>query len=675
MTEYSTVCPRNCYSTCSFKVVTENGRIAAIRPHAANLATPEGPCLKGLAYVERANSADRLLYPLRKVGNGQFERVSWDEAFDLLTNRLRKYRDESGPHSVMFFAASGMSGLLNGVATNFWKLFGGATTTYGNLCWPAGLEATRLTLGANLHNDPWDLVNARLIVLWGKNPAETNVQQMLHIAKAQETGARLMVVDPRRTASSDRAQWLVQIKPGTDAALALGLANELIRQGLTNKKFVETHVLGFDSFAERVKNYQPEKVAAVCGIPAKSIPMLAEIIGTTAPMTLVPGYGMQRFSNGGQTIRALLALSVITGNIGIAGGCWHYANLQSYVFDALKEPENYYPGTEAPCFRRAVSMARLGDDLLNLTNPAVRMIWVERGNPLTQNPDTNKVRQAFRKAEFRVVVDQFMTDTALEADLVLPAKNMFEQADLVGSYWNPYVQLRQQVTEPAGEVKPESEIYHQLASRLGFDAEATALALPSPGKENTENWLAEKLKPFDGLTLEKLKEGPVLPPTHQPIPFANGHFPTPSGKIELWSDEAARRWGVDPLPDYIPLETNHQFPLMLMSPNSKNRIHSQFGNLEVIRQFESEPVLWVNPVDASSRGLKHHDKATLFNDVAEAPVVIGLDAGIRQGGVVLTNGHWHQHGASPNLFTRGRHTDMGYGTAFHDTFVELKKRV
>lgn len=673
MPEFSTVCPRNCYSTCSFKVMTNDGRVTAIRPHPGNLATPEGPCLKGLAYLERANSAQRLLYPQLKDHSGRFLRISWDETFDLLSSRLVQYRKESGAHSVLFYAASGMSGLLNGVATNFWKLFGGATTTYGNLCWPAGLEATRLTLGANLHNDPWDLVNSRLIVLWGKNPAETNVQQMLHIARAQEAGARLMVVDPRRTASADRAQWLVQIKPGTDAALALGLAHELIRKGLINQPFISNHVLGFEAFAERASNYPPEKVAAICGIPAESIPMLAEIIGTTAPMTLVPGYGMQRFSNGGQTIRTLLALSVITGNIGIAGGCWHYANLQSYVFDTLKEPENYYPGSEAPCFRRAVSMARLGDDLLNLTDPAVRMIWVERGNPLTQNPDTHKVRQAFRKAEFRVVIDQFMTDTALEADLVLPAKNMFEQTDLVGSYWNPYVQLRQQVVEPAGEVKPESEIYHQLAVRLGFSPGEIVSAIPSPGKENTESWLAEKLKPFEGLSLDKLKEGPVLPATHQPIPFANGHFPTPSGKIELWSEEAVRRWGVDPLPDFIPIETSHEYPLMLMSPNSKNRIHSQFGNLEVIKQFEPEPVLWVNPADALARGLRHHDKATLFNDVGKAEVVIGLDGGIRQGGVVLTNGHWHQHGASPNLFTRGRHTDMGYGTAFHDTYVELKK--
>lgn len=673
MPEFTTACPRNCYSTCSFKVEVVNGKVTSIRPHPANLATPEGPCIKGLAYVERANAPDRILFPLQKQPDGQFTRIDWDDALTQIAGRLQRYKAESGPHAILFYAASGMSGQLNGVSTNFWKLFGGATTTYGNLCWPAGLEATRLTLGANKHNDPWDLENARLIVVWGKNPAETNIQEMMHIDRSLAAGGRLVVIDPRRTATADKAHLMVQIRPGTDAALALGIANTIIQKNLIDHHFIHRSVNGFEAFAARAAQFDPDRVGAICDIPASAVEQLAETFATIKPMTLIPGYGMQRFSNGGQTIRALLALQVITGNIGKPGACWHYANLQSYVFDPMKEPESYYPGSEAPCFRRAVSMARLGEDLFSLTDPPVKMIWVERGNPLTQNPDTPRVREAFRRAEFRVVIEQFMTDTAREADLILPAKNMFEQSDLIGSYWNPYIQLKQKVTEPAGEVKPESEIYYLLAKKLGFDPAGIERNIPRPGDAALEEWLMKPLNQFPELSLEKLKTGPQLVQSHEPVPFSDGYFPTPSGKIELESQTAHEKWGVDSLPDYVPIGGSAHYPLLLMSPNSKNRIHSQFGNLSTIRQFEPEAILFVHPEDAAARGVENAGRAILFNEKGTAGVKVGFDLGLKKGCVVLTNGHWASDGATPNLFTTGKLTDMGFGTAFHDTRVDFKK--
>lgn len=654
-------------------VGTENGKVVGIEPHTNNRATPEGPCIKGLAYVERANSPDRILFPLLRNEKGQFERIGWDYALQLITDKLIRFRKESGPHSVMYYAASGMSGLLNGVSASFWEMYGGATTTYGNLCWPAGLEATRLTLGANSHNVPWDLENARLIILWGKNPAETNIQEMMHIRSSLEKGGKLMVIDPRRTASAENAELLVQPRPGTDAALALGISRELIRNGWIDTGFVHHYVKGFNEFAERANQYTPETVSKICGLPASAVHIMAEIIHTCKPVTLIPGYGMQRFSNGGQTIRALLALQAITGNIGKPGACWHYANLQSYVFDTVKEPESYYPGCESPCFRRKVSMANPGKDMLSLTDPPIRMIWVERGNPLTQNPDIQNTRLAFRNAEFRVVIDQFMTDTALEADVILPAKNMFEQSDIIGSYWNPYVQLKQKVVEPPPEVKPETEIYYLLAQRLEMDKEVITNKIPEPGDASIEAWLNQRLAAFPELSLDKLKLGPQLAHNHIEIPFADGIYPTPSGKIELYSEEAQTRWGVDPLPDYIAIEKSDRYPLQLMSPNSKNRIHSQFGNLKIINQFEPEPLLFVNPGDALARDIHHMEKCRLFNEQGSVEVKISVDFGLKAGCVLLTNGHWASNGATPNLLTSGRMTDMGYGTAFHDTFVELRK--
>jgi anaerobic selenocysteine-containing dehydrogenase len=449
MSIHSTACPRNCYSTCSFKVHVKNNKVVNIDPHPGNLATPEGICLKGLAYVERANSKDRILTPLIKnQKTGKFEKADWKTTFELLAKKIKHFQGNFGKHSILFYAASGMSGLVNGFSSSFWKMIGGATTMYGNLCWPAGLEATHLTLGDNKHNAPWDLENAKLIIFWGKNAVETNIQQMIPVEKAIEKGAKVLVIDPRRTQTSEKADLFIQPKPGTDGALALAIAKLLIDNQQYDNDFVEKHVSGFEEFAESLKKYTVRELASIADVDEILIHELAELIANTKPMTIIPGYGMQRFSNGGQTIRCILALSVITGNIGKKGACWHYANLQSYVFDSLKEPMSYYP-PEKPdgIFRREISMAKLGEDMLNIKDPELKMIWVERGNPIAQNPDTNTVLKAFRKLEFRVVVDQFLTDTAMEADVVLPAKNMFEQSDIIGSYWNPYVQYKPKVVE------------------------------------------------------------------------------------------------------------------------------------------------------------------------------------------------------------------------------------
>ncbi|MEZ5084251.1 MAG: molybdopterin-dependent oxidoreductase [Bacteroidales bacterium] len=676
MALFSTACPRNCYSTCSFNVHVENGKVVNIDPHPGNKATPEGVCIKGLSYIERANSKERILFPLRKNATGEFERISWDYALQEISSKLNHLKNEFGPHSILFYAASGMSGLTNEFSSKFWELIGGATTMYGNLCWPAGLEAIRLTLGEIKHNAPWDIEQAKLIILWGKNPAETNIQQMIFIEKAQANGAKLIVIDPRRTQSSERADLLIQPKPGTDAALALGIANMLISEHWIDKSFIEQYVIGFNEFKESIKKYTPELTSKITDIPVEFITELAYDIGHINPMTLAPGYGMQRFVNGGQTIRSLITLNILTGNIAKPGACFHYADLQSYVFDKTKEPLSYYPEINSnPMFRRKISMAKLGEDMLNISNPELKMIWVERGNPVTQNPDTNTVLKAFRKLEFRVVVDQFLTDTAKEADIILPAKNMFEQSDIIGSYWNPYVQLKPKVTESQGEVKPETEIYYLLAQKMGFPKVEIEKFLPHPGNEHIENQLKEKLKQYPQLSWEGLKKGPAIAPGHEEIAYRDRIFKTASGKIELYSNEAEKKWGVNKLPTYEKpfRDEDPIFSLRLLSPNTKNRIHSQFGNLAVIKQFAPAPYAVIGIKDANDRGIKDGDKIRIFNNRGELNTIAKVNFSLKKGCVVYYNGWWLQEGGTPNLLSKGRETDMGYGTAFHDCLVEVEK--
>lgn len=684
MPTYTTACPRNCYSTCTMKVQVENGRLRRIEAHPGNRATPEGPCLKGLSYVERVHSPDRILHPLKRIpGSSKLERVSWEEALEIIVEKLRYFKSGYGPQSVLYYSASGTKGLLNGVATNFWRLFGGYTATYGDLCWPAGLEATRLTLGANKHNAPWDIANAKLIIQWGRNAAETNIHQMLYINQALESGGKLIVIDPRRTQTAERAELLIQPRPGSDGALALAAANLLIENDALDHAFIERHVLGFPEFKARAREFTPEKAARITDVPEKYIHRLAEYLGALKPATINAGYGMQRYTNSGQAMRAVIALLAITGNIGKPGAGWIFANLQSSIFDAVHDPIAFYPPEKPDGVARvSISVSKLGQDMLAAANPPLKMIWVERGNPVTQNPETPTVLKALRGLEFRVVVEQFMTDTAREADLILPAKTMFEQSDVIGAYWHPYVQLKQKVLEPPGEVKPESEIYYLLAQRLGFSgAEIAAANIPAPTDEAVEAFLRQKLAPFPELTLEKLREGPLIAPGHQEIAFSDLAFPTPSGKIELYSQEAARRWGVDPLPDYFePQESlrrespqSQKYPLYFMTPNTKNRIHSQFNNLQMIRQVSPAPFIAIHPGDARLRNIADGERVRIFNDRGELRLPARLDFGLKPGCVAVTNGWWIAEGGAVNFLSYGRETDMGYGAAFHDNLVEVEK--
>ncbi|WLT30852.1 molybdopterin-dependent oxidoreductase [Geothrix sp. PMB-07] len=677
MVVHTTACPRNCYSTCAMRVTVEHGQITAIDPHEGNLATAEGPCLKGLSYLERVNSPERILHPMRRTASGTFERVSWDEALDLIARNLLEARRVHGPQSLFYYAASGTKGLLNSCGLAFWRQFGGCTTTYGDLCWPAGLEATRLTFGDNRQSAPEDIAQARLIVMWGKNAAETNLHQMRFIYQALEQGAKLVVIDPRRTPTSDRAHLLVQPRPGTDGALALGLAHLLIEAGQVDTAFIRDHVLGYEAFAELVKAWTPVRTAQVCGVPEAQLLALADLMGEVSPMSLCAGFGMQRYTNSGQTMRAIQALLPLTGNLGKPGAGWVYANLATQIFGHLKDPLDFYPPEQPDgVVRVSVSTARLGTDMAAQQEPPLKVGWVERGNPATQNPDTASVLAALRSLEFLVVVDERFTDTAREAHLILPSKSLFEQTDVIGAYWHAYLQIRQKVVEPPGEVRPETDIYRALGQRLGMTLDQLAACLPEPGDAGVEAWLEARLAPH-GLSLDQLREGPLLAPGAEAVAFSDLRFTTPSGKVELLSAEAASRWGVAALPEYGPPTEapllGGRYPLQLLTPNTKSGIHSQFLPLKVIRQLMPGPSLEMGPEDAHLRGLKDGDRVRVFNDRGRLELPLRISLSLRPGTVVAFNGFGREDGGSVNQLSLGRETDMGFGAGFHDNLVDVER--
>ncbi len=663
---FRTVCPRNCYCTCGMIVTVRDGRIVSIEGDPLNPATGGRVCLKGLSYAQRVAAADRITSPLRrKQGGSEFEEVGWDAALDDIASRLHRLRAESGPSSVLYCEGSGSHGALSILADAFWNPFGGPTRTHGDLCWPAGLEATRLTYGANLHNHPCLTTQSLFILLWGHNPAETNVHQMRLVLEAQEKGAVVTVVDPRSTDTTDAADRHLQPRPGTDAALALGLGNVIVEAGLHDTEFLARHATGVDSYLARVREFPPERVSDITGVDADGIRELGLAYGSTRPALLIAGFGLQRHSHAGQAVRAVALLPALTGNIGVPGGGWQYANLASHRLQAPPLP------AAPPGPQRTIPTARLGQGILDTHDPRIRAAWVEKANPVSQHPDTGKVVKAFEALDLLVVVEQFMTDSARLAHYILPAKSMFEEEDLVTAYWHPYLQLRRKILDPPGLVKTESEIWRLLCVRFGFDAGYFA---SDPG-ETLRAMLPEGKKDL----LEKLECSPVDPSGNGDVIWRDAVFTTPSGKVEFASSEAARLWGVDPVPDYVPLREGHEaarargYPLQLLTCKTRERIHSQFGNLEWIREVERRRRLDIHPRDALTRGLSDGDTALVSNERGAVRVEVHLDAGIRPGVVHVIEGRCLPGDPEMNRLIGDAVTDMNFGAAFYECLVEVSR--
>jgi anaerobic selenocysteine-containing dehydrogenase len=449
----------------------------------------------------------------------------------------------------------------------------------------------------------------------------------------------------------------------------------LINENLIDNHFIKNWVAGFEEYKLN-SLISPAVAENITGIPSDEIIALARIIGNGDPVTFLPGYGLQRYKNGGQTIRSILSLAVITGNIGKSGAGFNYANLQSYIYDDTKEPESYYPDkVKDHPFRRSVSMAMLGPDILKAKDPEIKAIWVERGNPVLQSPDSNSVFEAFSKMDFRVVAEQFMTDTAKMADIILPAKDIFEQSDIIGSYWSPYIQFKPKVLEPAGDVLPESEIYFNIAKLIGLDA--TKDIIPEPGNNNIEEWLESRIRNYPLNNLDDLKRGPVLAPGLQYIAYEDMKFDTPSGKIELYSSRLADIWKSSPFPVYSPLhcdkDHNRKYPLTIMTPNTGSRIHSQFGNLDVIRRSVETPSVELSCRDAADRGINTGNKVRVYNNMGSFESVAKVTDRALSGNIVLPNGIWTDEGGGGNCLIRPEETDLGFGAAFHGNRAEIEK--
>ena len=472
MTIVKSVCPLNCPDSCGIVTRVEEGRVVQTTGDPEHPITRGWLCRKGNEYLERLNHPSRLLYPARRVGpkgSGRFERSSWDQALDTIAERWREILDRWGPEAILPYGYSGTMGVVNRVAgeRRFLNRLG-ATVLDRGICSEAGHAAMRATLGGSLGSDPEDIPNARLILIWGYNPAATNPHAIPFIQQAKRNGAYVVVIDPHTTETVRYADLHLAPYPGTDAALALALVHVLVEEGLHDAAFLAQRTLGFEALRERAASFPPERAAEITRLPADVIRDLARLYGTRKPGLLTTGPGVQRHTNGGQTVRAFLTLPAVTGQYGVSGGGFLYNN-RYLVWD----PELL--GHDAELRRttpRTISINQVGEALLT-ADPPVKSLLVVNGNPAAVGQNQAKmIRGLSRDDLFTVVHEVFPTDTVDYADVVLPATMQLEQLDLHLSYWSLYLRLNLPAIPPAGECRSNLDLYHALAERLGFDEPA-----------------------------------------------------------------------------------------------------------------------------------------------------------------------------------------------------------
>jgi anaerobic selenocysteine-containing dehydrogenase len=670
---------------------TATGRAVELRGDKEHPFTRGFLCQKVNNYLERVYHPDRLVHPLKRVGPkgaGQFERISWAEAIRTIAERFRAIAaSPDGPQAILPYSYAGTMGKLmyGSLDRRFFHRLG-ASLLDRTICATAGAAGCDVTLGTRAMVDPEAAVNARYIVNWGSNTAVTNIHFWKVEHEARKRGARIVTIDPYKSPTAAKSDWFIPIRPGTDAALALGVMHVIFREGWEDTDYLTNHCVGAAELRDRVtREYPPAKVAQITGLSVAEIERFAreyaragELFG--GPALIRVNYGLQRHGGGGMAVRTITCLPALTGDWRHAGAGAFLSTSKAYPFDDhyLTRPDLIPRGT------RTVNMVHLAEALHGeLPGPPVKALYVYNSNPAAVNPDQSRVLSGLRREDlFTVVHDQFQTDTADFADIVLPATTQLEHFDIHNSYGHLYVQSNNPAIAPIGESKPNTEVFRLLARQMGFEPELFEESDEEIARRALREPEAAATGRFDGITLEATKAGPVrLNVPHNWAPFAGGDFPTPSGKCELYSEREVRA-GRDPLPYYVPPHEDPQtkpelaakYPLQLLTPPAPSFLNSTFVNVDTLRKSAGERTLEIHPADAAARGITHGQTVKVFNGRGRFHAK-ALVADTVKPGVVVSLGlwwrKWTDDGANCNATTSTATTDFGGGATFFDNLVEV----
>lgn len=685
-------CPHDCPDTCAMLVTIENGKAIKVEGAKDHPPTNGFLCTKVNRYLERTYSDQRVLYPMKRVGDkgkGLFTRIGWDEALDTIATKFKGVAAEFGPQAILPYSYAGTMGLVQSQSIDrrfFHKL--GASLLDRTICASAGAAGYKATIGLSMGMDMERFDEAKLIVIWGGNPQTSSVHLMPKLLEAKRRGAKLIAIDPYRSLTAEKCHQHIAPLPGTDGALALAVMHVIINENLIDADYIYHYTLGFELLRERVQEYLPSRVAAITGLSEETIINFAREYATTKPAAIRLNYGMQRHAGGGMAVRNIACLPALIGAWREVAGGILLSSSGTFAMNtqALERPDLIPPGT------RTINMSAIGDALLGdwrlpdnsvvPLDPPVQALYVYNSNPVAVAPDSGKVKAGFAREDlFTVVHEIFQTDTADYADIVLPATTQLEHFDVHKAYGHIYVLANNPAIAPIGEAKPNSEVFRLLAARMGFDDPCLFESDEEIGAQ-AFNYDHERMRTIE---FAKLKEDgwQRLNVPERYAPFAEGNFPTPSGKCEFFSETLAKQ-GMDPLPTYIPPRESvqtapqlaQQYPLAIISPPAHNFMNSSFANLPSFLAAEKEPYIQLHPDDAGMRGIREGEMVRVFNDRGSFQLRARVTDKTRNGVVVALSVWWkkltHDGGNANDVTSQGL-TDMGAAATFYDALVEVER--
>jgi len=661
-TVVGTACPLDCPDACSLSVTVSEGRITAIDGSDANAVTRGYICAKVRRFPERVYGASRLRYPLARTGprgRPSFARVSWDEALQLIVDRVEDARRNWGAESILPFCYGGSNGFIthDGLDALLFRRLGASRLARTVCAAPTG--AANLALYGKMPSVTYhDYPAASLIVIWGFNPSVSGIHAVPFLREARQRGARIVVVDPRSTPTSRGADLHLAVRPGTDLVVALAVHRYLFEEGLADQTFLEAHATGANELRQRAAEWTFERAAEVSGVDAAVLREFAEWYAQASPALVRCGWGVERNRNGGSAVCAILALPAVAGKFGVRGGGYAMSNSASWGV------ERTWVGADEPA-TRVVNMNRLGRALDASAEPAVKLLFVYNCNPAATIPDQQRVIRGLEREDlFTVVFDQVFTDTAHYADVVLPATTFLEGYDVVRGYGSLSMQLAQPVVDPIGEARSNADVFGELAERLGLLNEGEPR-----GELDLMLAILRDLPPAigDGLRERRTADPPW---DGTPVQFVDVFPRTADEKVHLFPEHLDAEHPLG-LYRYLPDPATPEHPLSLISPASDRTVSSTLGELP-----RPEVKLQMHPDDAASRGLADGEDVRIFNGLGEVRCRVQIGARVRSGTVVLPKGLWRSHTANGNTGTTlvpDTLTDLGGGACFNDARVQVER--
>lgn len=666
-----TVCTKDCPDTCGLLVKVEDGIITKVKGDPDHPFTRGFICKKAGFFPKHVHNENRILTPLKRTGpkgTGKFSPMSWEEALDRVTAKIKEISGSHGPEAILPYHYAGHMGLIqrNAGEAFFHKL--GASLLLGTICGPAATAGFTTTLGTGPSTDIESAADSDFIIIWGNNSLTTNLHAWTFYKKAMKKGTRLVVIDPYRTRTAKKADTHLMPMPGTDAALALGMMHVLIDENLIDREYLTRHSVGFEELIPRAAEYGPEKASSICGVPAADIRALAQAYGKAKAPFIRTGWGPARQLRGAMAMRTIACLPVLVGAFKKpGGGITRSLGGGPADLTRLTRPDLCSPGT------RKVNMVELGDALTSLTGPPIKLFYNFMSNPAAVAPQSALVHRGLEREDlFTVVHELFMTDTALFADIILPSASFLEMTDIYKAFGHNYLRMARPVIPPVGQSRSNLSIFQALAHHMGYKEEVFNL------DEETliKKWMKDKDQSLDGIDHDAFWQGKAVRLNINANPYADG-FNTPSGKAELFS-KSWKKKGLDPLPCGKVLRDpggQDKYTLELITPPHHLFLNSAFNEIPEIRKLAGQAKVMINPQDAGQRAINQGDLIRLFNDRGECLLYAEVTLDTQPGLLVAEGLHWPS--LSPgkkgaNQLTSQRLTDQGETCAFHCSLVEAE---